>query len=248
MMRLSMLSYHRDRDEPPEFRGKSLDMAETFRHSMAQCLIFADFTKPLRYLLETLSLHLHGESNRGNDSEISIWLLTGMIIRLGMRMGYHRDAKIFPNISVFQGEMRRRIWTWVRHVDLLFSFQVGLPTMIRAGDSDTGLPRNLYDEDFDEDSTELPPERPAHEPTPVSYIITHAHVSTAFCRVLELSQKVKGASYEEVMEIDNSLRQARDTIPEWLRVKPMAECENEPTSMIMNRFAVCLHALVILLS
>ena len=246
MMRLSMLSYHRDRDEPPEFRGKSLDMAKTFRHSMAQCLIFDDFTKPHRYLLETLVLHLQGEYSRSNDSEVSIWILSGMIVRLGMRMGYHRDCKIFPNISTFQGEMRRRVWTWVRHADLLFSFQLGLPSIIRSGDSDTEFPRNLYDEDFDEDSTELPPERPLSEPTPVSYIIVHAHLSTVFSQVLELSQKAKGTSYDEVMEMDSALRQARDTIPEWLRVKPMSECENDSTSLIINRFAVCIYTSCIL--
>ncbi|KAK2741902.1 hypothetical protein FQN57_005461 [Myotisia sp. PD_48] len=238
MMRLAMISYHKDKDEPPEFRGKALDMAKTFRTAMAQSLVLADFTKPHRYLLETLLLHLQGEYSQSRDSETSVWILVGMIVRLGMRMGYHRDSKMFSNISVFQGEMRRRVWTWARQADLLFSFQTGLPSMVRTGDTDTDLPRSLYDEDFDEDCKELPPERPFDEPTPVTYIIATARLSAAFGRVLEQSQKIKGSSYDEVMEIDAALRRAREMIPEWLNVVPISECENESTTMILNRFGV----------
>jgi len=238
MLRLAMLSYHRDGDEPPEFRGKSLDMAGTYRTLMAQCLVLADYTKPHRYLIETLIFHLHGDYSQIREAEISVWVLVGMITRLAMRMGYHRDSKLFPNISVFQGEMRRRIWTFIRQADLLFSFQVGLPSMIRSGDSDTDIPRNIFDDDFDEDCTKLPPERPIHEPTPISYMIAKARLAFAFGRVLEHIQKVKGSPYEEVMGIDSDLREARKMIPEPLRVRPIAECGNDPTHVIMARFSV----------
>ncbi|EEQ34777.1 hypothetical protein McanCB56680_000134 [Microsporum canis] len=238
MFRLAMLSYHREQDEPPEFRGKSLDIAKTYRMAMAQGLVFSDFTKPHRYLLETLAFHLQAEYSQSCESETSVWILVGMVVRLGMRMGYHRDSKMFPNISIFQGEMRRRLWTWVRQADLLFSFEAGLPSMIRTGDADTDLPRCLYDEDFDEDSKELPPERPLDQPTPVTYTIVHARLSTVFGRVLEQSQKLRGSSYEEVLELDRELRHAHDTIPEWLQMKPIPECSHEPANIIMNRLGV----------
>jgi hypothetical protein len=40
------------------------------------------------------------------------------------------------------------------------------------------------------------------------------------------------------MEIDNDLRQAREMIPERLRVRPIAECGNDPANLIMARFGV----------
>ena len=122
MMRLAMLSYHREGDEPPEFRGKSLDMAGTFRNLMAQCLTLADYTKPYPYLIESLIFHLHGDYCQSKEADVSVWVLVGVITRLAMRMGYHRDSKMFPNITPFQGEMRRRVWAFVRQADLLFSF------------------------------------------------------------------------------------------------------------------------------
>ncbi|KGO78290.1 Transcription factor, fungi [Penicillium italicum] len=238
MMRLATLSYHREGDEPPEFQGKSLDMAGGFRNSVAQCLTLADYTKPHPFLIEALVFHLHGDFTQTREADISIWVMTGIVARLAMRSGYHRDSKMFPNITPFQGEMRRRVWTFVRQADLLFSYQVGLPGMIRGTDSDTELPRNLYDDDFNEECKELPPSRQLNEPTPISYLIAKARISYAFGHVVDQSSTVSSTPYEKVMEIDAELRQARDLIPDHLRIRPLEECQLDPVNLIMSRFFV----------
>ncbi|CEJ57780.1 hypothetical protein PMG11_06461 [Penicillium brasilianum] len=238
LMRLAMLSYYREGDEPPEFRGKAMDMAGTFRNSVAQCLTLADYTKPHRFLIEALVFHLYGDFSQTRDAEISVWVLSGVIARLAMRMGYHRDSKMFPNITPFQGEMRRRVWSFVRQADLLFSFQVGMPSMLRTTDTDTELPRNLYDDDFDEDCKELPPARQLSEPTPISYLITKSRLSYAFGRVNEHYSAVSSSSYDKVMELDADLRRGRDLIPDHLQIRPMDECQLDPVSLIMSRFSV----------
>ena len=240
MMRLAMMSYHRDGDEPPEFRGKSLDLAGQYRTQMAQCLVLADYTKPHKYVIETLILHLHSEFARSRETEVSVWVLVGMIARLAMRMGYHRDSKMYPNITPFEGEIRRRIWAFVRQADILFSYQIGLPSMIRIGDSDTELPRNIYDDEFDEDCKELPPARPPNEATPVTFMIAKARLAFAFGRVLEHVQSIQHSPYEEVMKIDNGLREVRDSLPEHLKVRSMQESALDPAALIMSRFGVCL--------
>jgi hypothetical protein len=238
MMRLAMLSYGREGDEPPEFRGKCQDLAVNFRTQVAHCLITADYTKPHNHIIETLIFHLHAEYTSNRDAEASVWVLVGMIARLAMRMGYHRDAKLFPNLSPFQGEMRRRVWTFVRSADLLFSFQVALPSMIRIGDSDTELPRNIYDDEFDEDSTSLPAARPATEATPISYMIAKARLSFGFGRVLEEINGVNRTGYDEVLKIDRGLREIYESIPEHLKLRPMAEQTLAPISLIMARFTL----------
>lgn len=238
IMRIAMLSYHREGDVPPEFQGKTLDMATSFRGLMGQCLTLADITKPYRYLIETLIFHLHADFRQAKETDISIWVLVGVIARLAMRMGYHRDSKMFPNITPFQGEMRRRIWTFIRQADLLFSFQVGLPSMIRSSDSDTELPRNLYDDDFSEDCQELPPSRPPDEFTPVCFLITKARLSYAFGLVVEHTSAVQGSSYEQTMEIDAELRRAKDMVPEYLQVRPIENSLQDPQTVIMARFSV----------
>ena len=238
MMRLAMLSYGREGDEPPEFRGKCQDLAANFRTQMAHCMITADYTKPHNHIIETLIFHLHAEYTSNRDAEASVWVLVGMIARLAMRMGYHRDPKLFPNLTPFQGEMRRRIWTFVRSADLLFSFQVALPSMIRIGDSDTELPNNLFDDEFDEDSKVLPPSRPATEATPISYMIAKGRLSFGFGRVLEEINGVRRGGYDEILNIDRGLREIYEGIPEYLKLKPMREMSLAPISLIMARFSL----------
>lgn len=238
MMRLAVLSYSREGDEPPEFRGKCKDMANNYRIQVAHCLITADYTKPHNFIIETLIFHLHAEYTTNRDSEASVWVLVGMIARLAMRMGYHRDSKLFSNITPFQGEMRRRVWSFVRQADLLFSFQVALPAMIRVGDSDTELPRNIYDDEFDEDSPSLPPPRPSSEATPVSYMIAKSRLALGFGRVLEEINVVHGQKYEEILKIDRGLRDIFSSIPEHLKLRPMQEQTLAPITLIMARFSL----------
>ncbi|OKL58423.1 hypothetical protein UA08_06114 [Talaromyces atroroseus] len=238
IMRLAMLSYYQDKDEPPEFKGKSLDMAKTFRNLMCQCLILADYTKPHPYLIETLVLHVHADFSQTQDADVLVWVLVGIVSRLAMRMGYHRDSKLFPNITPFQGEMRRRVWLYLRQADLLFSFQVGMPSMLRPDDTDTELPRNLCDEDFNPDSAEIPPSRSNDQPTPISYLIAKGRLSLVFGRVMDHTSLVRNAPYEVVLDIDSELRQARDLIPEHLKIRSFEECPLDPTDLILSRYYV----------
>ena len=234
-MCLAMHSYYRMDDEPPEFRGKSLALAANYRSLTGQCLLLADFTKPVNHMIETLVLHLHCEYARSRDAEVGTWVLVGMIVRLAMRMGYHRDPKYFPNITPFQGELRRRVWTFVRQSDLLFSFQIGLPSMIRLGDCDTELPRNLYDDEFDEDSKSLPPSRPTSEPTPVSYMCAKANMAFAFGKAVEKLHSVSTCSYDEIMNLDRDLREARAEFPPHLRLRSIEDSMMDPGALVMQR-------------
>ena len=233
---LAMHSYYRMDDEPPEYRGKALGLAANYRALTGQCLLLADFTKPVNHMIETMVLHLHCEYARNRDAEVGVWVLVGMIVRLAMRMGYHRDPKYYPMISPFQGEIRRRVWTFVRQSDLLFSFQIGLPSMIRLGDCDTELPRNLYDDEFDEDSKELPPSRPDSEPTPVSYMCAKANMSFAFGRVVERLHSVSTSDYSDIMKLDQELRDARAALPPHLRQQTIEDSLMDPGALVMQRF------------
>ena len=236
IMCLAMNSYYRMDDEPPEYRDKSLALAANYRTLTGQCLLLADFTKPVNDMIESMVLHLHCEHARSRDAEVGVWVLVGMIARLAMRMGYHRDPKNYSNITPFQGEMRRRVWTFVRQSDLLFSFQIGLPSMIRLGDCDTELPRNLFDDEFDEDTQVLPPSRPPNEPTPVSYMCAKANMAFAFGKTVERLHQVSTISYEEIIALDHELREARAELPPHLRLRSIDESMTDPGALVMQRY------------
>ena len=131
--------------------------------------------------------------------------------------------------------MRRRIWTFIRQADLIFSFQVGLPSMIRSGDCDTELPRNIEDDDFDEGSATLPPPKPNGVLTPVSYLIAKASVSFVLGKIVECTQTVHATSYEEVGELDKELRATYHGLCPLLHVKAFEDSTQDPVTTLMKR-------------
>lgn len=99
---LAMLSYHKVGDEPPEWKGRSLELASEYRLRTVQCLIAGDYTKPGEYTVETMLLYIFGEFSSRWDADMSLYLINSLVVRVAFRMGYHRDAKWFPSLSPFQ--------------------------------------------------------------------------------------------------------------------------------------------------
>jgi hypothetical protein len=66
---------------------------------------------------------------------------------------------------------------------------------IRQSDRDCTLSWNIYDDEFDEDTTELPPSRPLIGSTKISYIIAKHHLTVMLERILELMES--GISQED---------------------------------------------------
>ena len=162
-----------------------------------------------------------------------------MIVRLAMRMGYHRDPSKYPGITPYQGEMRRRIWSFVRQMDTMFSFQLALPSMIRTTDCDASLPRNIFEDEFGPESKILPPPRPSTEPTPVSYMIAKAQISFEFGEIIEeLNAVNKSAIYEDILKRDNRLRDLKMNMAPHLRLRPIEECTHDPATLLMQRFGL----------
>lgn len=239
MMTLALQSYHRAGDEPPEYRGRTLQLSHSYRKSTAQALLLSDLTQAHPQTLETLVLHMQAEYSRSRDAEPSVLLLTGLCVRLAMRMGYHRDPGPHPAITPFQGELRRRVWTFVRQFDCLISFQFGLPAMIRSDHMDSEPPRNLYDDELFEDMKSLPPSRPAFEATPMSYMITKSRMTFLFGQIVEHTQSVTNPpSYEETLKYDTELREMRCQHPPLLKMRTFQESARDPANLIMQRLGL----------
>lgn len=117
---LAMLSYHKVGDEPPEWKGRSLELAAEYRLRTVQCLIKSDYTRPVEYTVETMILYVFGEYSSRWDAELGLWLIVSVITRISFRMGYHRDAKWFPSFTPFQAVSGSSEVTW-RHLLAIMS-------------------------------------------------------------------------------------------------------------------------------
>jgi Fungal specific transcription factor domain len=202
--------------------------------------VVSDYTKAVDNTIETLILYLHGEQHIRTDSDAGLWVVLAMVVRLAMRCGYHRDPKYYQGISPFRGEMRRRVWSFIRTADILFSFQLALPNMIRSGDCDTELPRNIFDDEFGPDSKELPLARSKAEPTPLSYMLAKTELALVFGEIIEEINSLSGhkAPYDEIMRKDARLQEVRNNIASHLKLRPLEKCAHDPAPLLVSRFAV----------
>ena len=212
----------------------------TYREKTSQCLIIGDYTKATPFAIEALLLYTQVECLRGDDAQNGLWVLLGIIVRLVLRMGYHRDASPFPGISPFQAEMRRRAWAVIFVMDAQVSGQLGLPRMIRTSQSNAREPRNLLDSDIRENMTELPTARPESVQTPVQYLMAKSKLIAAFGEISDLETLVQRPQYAEVLRLDGILQSAYDSIPQWLTMRPIAESIMDSPAVITQRICVVL--------
>lgn len=208
---------------------------DTYREKTAQCLKLGEYTKPKRYTFETMYNYLVIEHSIQNDANKDVGVLMGALIKLAIGIGYHRDPSNFPDISPFSGEIRRRFWVTLLSGDILTSTQMGMPRMIKESEYDTQEPRNLNDFDFDEHTQELPQSRPETENTTSTQLIARGRMFTALGKVVDLAATAKPYSYAEVMRIDKTLHEAKNSLPPDFHNKPIGAAVIDPPQMIVSR-------------
>ncbi|KAI0875005.1 fungal-specific transcription factor domain-containing protein [Hypoxylon argillaceum] len=209
-----------------------------YRGACGWALIWGKYSQPGPYTLQAMVLYTEADFLVNRVSQMNCYLLCSTLIRLMLKMGLHRDPSNLPRITPYEGEMRRRMWNLAVQIDLLVAFHLGLPCMIHGIESDTALPRNLLDSDFDEDSTELPPSRPATEYTPVTYPINKARIARGFGLVARLSHSLTLPSYTEIMRVDARIQDVWSSVPTFMKVKPLSECVTDAPMLVIQRFGL----------
>jgi hypothetical protein len=235
VMCLALMSYHKAGDEPAELKGRVLELAHEYRLRTVQCLNVGDYTRPAQYTVEAMMLYTFCEYSTRFDADLGIWIIVSMVVRVAMRMGYHRDGKSFPNLTPFEAEMRRRTWSFVRMMDIFYSHHLSLPSMISEHDCDTELPHNIYDEEFGPDTKVLPASRPNTEPTPISYMVSKVKLCFHLGIILQATSRVKDqVHYDDILRFDAKLQDIRAELPPHLRMQPLDS--STPLTSVMARF------------
>lgn len=202
----------------------------------ASAAVSAEYLKPKEYTIECLLLYMAGLRN--GSGAVDAWIVMGVIVRLALRMGYHRDPGHYPKITAFQAEMRRRTWGLTNMLDVLMSFSLGLPSMVRTIASDAKPPANLLDRDFNPTMTFLPPDRGRHELTPSMYIRTKLTIMNVFAQAVELSHATSPPTFEVVQALAASLEEARSSVPPALQMPDISELVTDPAEQLMYRFNI----------
>ncbi|KAK6083227.1 fungal specific transcription factor domain-containing protein [Seiridium cupressi] len=203
---ITMLAYHQY-GEPTESEGMAESLFQLYRIRTAQCLLSGDIAKCLPYTVETLRFNATAELNRKDDNRRGLWMMTGVVVRAAINMGYHREPSLSSGISVIQAEYRRRIWLSVTSMDDMASLLGGFPRMMSAVYSDTKEPHNLLDSELSQHTTSLPPSRPLTEETPMTYLIIKTRMFRVLGRVPDFHSAPSLGSYDTVLDIDQALHE-----------------------------------------
>jgi hypothetical protein len=218
---------------------ESRDMMETYRTLTIYCLIAGDYLHPTRYTIETLILHFAVDQNVNVDTNVGNWILIGVVIRIALRMGLHRDPSHWPNIQLAQAELRRTLWMVLYQMDFFTSTEVGLPRIIKDSQCDTHPPTL-------NDSTDTL--QPVTDPVPVVHIIYRHTIIKVAAEIYDATEAAKPSS-DTITVLAAKLDAAVNEIPGWLRYKSLEASITDNPVTILHRIVldVLIHKAIYLL-
>lgn len=149
-----------------------------------------------------------------NSQNHETWQHLGLLVRMAMTMGLHRDPSEFSHeILPFWAEQRRKLWATILELDIHMSIQCNLPSCVREGDFTCRAPRNLNDEDLHPNMIELPQPKPIEVDTDSRIQVFAANTLTTRFKVVDLVNRIDALQdYQQILDIGNELERALDDI------------------------------------
>lgn len=105
---------------------------------------------------------------QGRYDRHAAWVLNGTLVRIGQKMGYHRDGELL-GLDPFETEMRRRLWWQIIVQDSKYAMFSGLSQSLLPHHWDTKAPQNINDADIFPGSTEKV--QPREGPTEMAFVL-----------------------------------------------------------------------------
>ncbi|KAI9705774.1 MAG: hypothetical protein M1820_005022 [Bogoriella megaspora] len=158
-----------------------------------------------------LSKRMNGFKNK------EAWTHAGMVLRFAMSAGFHREPGMLRDTtSVFDQEMRRRLWATIVELELQASLDKGMPSALGGFSFDCAAPANLKDEDLNENTKFPISSEPCEILTPSSFL--HASQRSLTLRIgltAEINDLGAQIRFEDVLRYDESIRHELEEIPDW---------------------------------
>ena len=176
------------------------------------------------------------------------WTSAGTLIRHAMSAGFHRDPKLLGRkISVFDQEMRRRLWATMVELELQASIDRGMPSAT-AGlrfPSDSAPALNINDEEFDENS-QVPPKSMAKDAyTTASFLhLSRSSLSLRISLNSALNELSSHPKYEDVLKYDEMIMHKLQEIPSQTNSSDASVFQSLPRTLLdiqLRQFLILLH-------
>jgi hypothetical protein len=190
------------------FGSSKADLNLKYRLGLEHALAKADFLNvPDLVLVQAFTIFLF--LLRRHDSPRFVWMMTGLLIRMGQALGLHRDGVHFPHLTPYEIEMRRRLWWLLCTIDVRASEDQGTDYTIPRGSFDTKMPLNINDADINPETTEMPTAREGI--TDMTFTIVSLQISDVTKQMMAQMATAGGvAGMEEQSRLLNEIYQKLD--------------------------------------
>jgi hypothetical protein len=205
-------------ERPPEIADsamtRSLRVLDWIRYA-EKWIENSGIKRPDLTVLRIYCLLIIAKNNQGLKRSRA-WLSTGMLVKLSMMAGYHRDPDHIQKINVFNKEMRRRIWNTIIELDLQIALDRGMPPTLQSTDFDTAPPLNINDDEINEDTADAPRSRPLKEITDSTFQCVLAQSLPLRLRICALmNAPVVSCAYEDIQKLEWELGRFLASLPSW---------------------------------
>ncbi|KAF3806621.1 Transcription factor lepE [Colletotrichum gloeosporioides] len=173
-----------------------------------------------------------------------VWILNGTLLRSAIYISLHRDPTKLPRMSVFQAQMRRRLWLTVMELVLDASVDSGQSPFISEDDYDCELPADLNDDQIGPDMETLPALNTANASTDMSLQIALNRSIGLRLSVAKHWSKIKPTGgYASVLQLGSELEAARQLLNKTLSsLRPEAsQFQHRFCDTILMRYLFILH-------
>ena len=180
------------------------DLNLKYRLGLEHALAKADFLNiPDLVLVQAFAIFLC--LVRRHDSPRFVWMMTGLVIRMGQALGLHRDGARFEHLTPYEIEMRRRVWWVLCMLDVRASEDQGTDFTIAQGSFDTKLPLNINDADIEPKMTQMPTAREGV--TDMTFTLVWFEISEVTKQMMAQSAKEGAPGIEEQSRLLNEINQ-----------------------------------------
>jgi len=170
------------------------------------------------------------------------WLNSGDLVRLALASGMHRDPALMVagKISVYEKEMRKRLWATIMELELQSSIETGLQSSLTSLYFDTPAPTNLPDDAFSMECPQLPAPRSAEHFTSTSYLgLSQLSLPLRIHLAQLLNTPLKDIKYFDVLHYDEQIHAAISSLPSWNDIQ--AEVPSLLLQLQLQQYLLLLH-------
>jgi hypothetical protein len=224
-----------------EFARKAVDLASTWLEKHSKKHTTMEFFQ--------VSILLHLTKSTALIKKKRIWEDARMMVTNALAAGLHREPSLLGSrISVFQQEMRRRLWATMVEFDLQSSLDRGMLSSLVGIHWDCAPPSNLDDSELSVDMATLPKCKPSEQYTECSFLRwCQKTAELRLSLITTLNSSPVRLAYDEVIAYEERLSCIIEKLPDW---KPKfgvlntdsRETVNSLLKVQLNQFLALVHS------